>query len=45
MPPVAVTLGATLGGEPATAAAVLGGLVVVAGVYVGALTRRPSARR
>jgi drug/metabolite transporter (DMT)-like permease len=41
MPPVAVVLGALLGGEPITIATVLGGLAVLAGVYIGALRRRP----
>ena len=42
MPPVAVVLGAALGGEPITMATVLGGLAVLAGVYIGALHRRPA---
>jgi drug/metabolite transporter (DMT)-like permease len=40
MPPVALALGALLGGEPITIATVLGGLAVAAGVYLGALSRR-----
>jgi drug/metabolite transporter (DMT)-like permease len=40
MPPVALGLGAVLGDEPITVATVAGGLVVLAGVYIGAL-RRP----
>ena len=42
MPPVAMVLGAALGGEPITMATVLGGLAVLAGVYIGALHRRPA---
>ena len=40
MPVVAVLAGAALLDEPITAAVVAGGAIVVAGVYVGALTRR-----
>jgi drug/metabolite transporter (DMT)-like permease len=40
MPPVALLLGSTLGGEPVTGATLLGGLVVLAGVYIGALKGR-----
>lgn len=40
MPVVAVLAGAALLDEPITAAVVAGGAVVVAGVYVGALSRR-----
>ena len=42
MPPVAVVLGAALGGEPITMATVLGGLAVLTGVNIGALHRRPA---
>ena len=41
MPVVAVLAGAALLDEPITAAVVAGGAIVVAGVYVGALSRRP----
>jgi drug/metabolite transporter (DMT)-like permease len=44
MPPVALVVGALLGGEPITAAGVLGALVVIAGVYAGALRPRHRAR-
>jgi len=44
MPPVALVLGAALGGEPITMTTVLGGLAVISGVYVGALRRRPARR-
>lgn len=40
MPLVAVGLGALLADEPVTGGTVLGGVVVLAGVYVGALRRR-----
>jgi drug/metabolite transporter (DMT)-like permease len=43
MPPVALVLGSTLGGEPVTGATVLGGLVVLTGVYIGVL-KGPRAR-
>jgi drug/metabolite transporter (DMT)-like permease len=41
MPPVALILGALLGGETITATTVLGGLLVIGGVYAGALRRKP----
>jgi drug/metabolite transporter (DMT)-like permease len=40
MPIIAVLLGALLAGEPISAGVVLGGAIVLAGVYVGALSRR-----
>jgi drug/metabolite transporter (DMT)-like permease len=43
MPVVAVLAGAALLDEPITAAVVAGGAIVVAGVYVGALSRRSAA--
>ncbi len=39
MPPVALGLGSLVGGEPVTTATVLGGVVVLAGVYTGAIKR------
>ena len=42
MPIVAVVLGALVADEPITLTTVLGGAVVSAGVYLGALARRPS---
>ena len=42
MPVVAVLAGAALLDEPVTWAVVAGGAIVVAGVYVGALSRRPA---
>jgi drug/metabolite transporter (DMT)-like permease len=43
MPVVAIAVGALLADEPVTAMTVLGGAVVCAGVYVGALGRRRTA--
>jgi drug/metabolite transporter (DMT)-like permease len=43
MPVVAVLAGAALLDEPITAAVVAGGAILVAGVYVGALSRRATA--
>ncbi len=45
-PIVASILGATLAGEAVTAAMIIGGITVLAGVYVGAMSgsRRPSPR-
>lgn len=40
MPPVALVLGSSLGGEPITGATVLGGLVVLTGVYIDVLKGR-----
>jgi drug/metabolite transporter (DMT)-like permease len=45
MPPVAVALGALLGGETVTIATVVGGLVVLTGVYAGALNRAAPRHR
>ena len=39
MPVVAVTLGALVADEPITATTILGGAIVCAGVYLGALAR------
>jgi drug/metabolite transporter (DMT)-like permease len=40
MPVVAVAMGALVAGEPVTATTIVGGTVVCAGVYVGAMPRR-----
>jgi drug/metabolite transporter (DMT)-like permease len=42
MPPVALALGWIIGGENITIATVLGGIVVLVGVYTGAIKRRAS---
>ena len=43
MPVVALALGALIADERITATTIFGGAIVCAGVYLGALTRRPSA--
>lgn len=43
MPVVAVGLGALLADEPITTSTVVGGVVVLAGVYIGALSRNRTA--
>ena len=45
MPVVAVLAGAALLDEAITAAVIVGGVLVAAGVYVGALSREPGAER
>lgn len=45
MPPVVLVLGSSVGGEPVTSATAVGGIVVLAGVYIGALNGRSLTRQ